>query len=122
MANVFQQSGYRVHCIFSQSFANVYKNHIGSIDPATTNWMLHSGARFFESIVDDTGGPISVRDIIGAIKAIKLNGGDQIAVYVRSHGCYNARVGLMDGIIVWCGDIVRAVKDRGDEKKKFEFL
>ena len=85
MANVFHQSGYRVHCIFSQSFANVYKNHIESIGPSTTNWMLRSGARFFESIIDATKGPVSVQNIIDAIKGIELEDGEQIAVYVRGH-------------------------------------
>ena len=85
MANVFHQSGYRVHCIFWQSFANVYKHLIESMGPTETNWMLRSGARFFESIVDATKGPVSVRNIIDAIKDIKLVTGEQIAVYVRGH-------------------------------------
>ena len=119
MANIFERSGYKVNCIFSPSFAQVYGNHFESIGTEGRNWMLNSKGQLFQSMIDDSSGKfINANTIIDAIKRIDLKDGDEVAVYVRAHGHPNI-VGLMNGIIVPYTDIVKAFEERPG---KYHFL
>ena len=117
MATIFEANDYEVHCVFSESSASVYHNNIKSIG-SDRNWMRRSNGELFKSIVSDAelegkGEDGARTTILNRIRKIDLASGDQVAVYVRSHGSSGHNVGLMDGVRVFYGDIINAIARSG---------
>ena len=123
MAHLLEDNGYTVHMLFCQQIVEYFNGNFQSIFPRRQSWMRRDGEDGVYTSVLNTDGiktmdRASAKELVfHALRSIPLQNGDEIVIYIRSHGLDTGHFRGPTGVPILYSEVVEFFAQRGVRAK-----